>query len=362
LMPINNVLAPATLPARGPTGMYQVDPLSDPRWAGFVAAHADASIFHTAAWLQALKSTYGYKPVAFVDSPPGSEIASGQAFCLVDSWLTGKRLVSIPFSDHAEILSTTPQHVASMLSALQTTVDERECDFVELRPIRNLMASAGFCETDTYYFHTLVLDRDLRTIYLSFHKDCVQRKIRRAERERLTYSEGRSEAFIEQFYRLLLLTAERHDAPPQPIGWFRNLATCLGESMKIRIASKDGQPVAGVITLTDSRKMIYKYAASDSKYQRCGGNALLLWTSIQDAKDSRLHRFDMGRSDIRHTGLIAFKEHWGAQRSPLNYWRYPARLMIESRRWAVRSGEVLLRYAPKQVQRVAGSLMYKHMA
>jgi lipid II:glycine glycyltransferase (peptidoglycan interpeptide bridge formation enzyme) len=250
-----------------------------------------------------------------------------------------------------------------LLYALQAKVDERECEYVDLRPIRDWsLASAGFCERDAYYLHTIDLERDLRTVYLQFHKDCVQRKIRRAERERLTCSEGRSEAFIEQYYRLLLLTVERHHAPPQPISWFRNLATCLGESMKVRIASKDGQPVAGVITLTYNRKMIYKYAASDAKYQSCGGNALLLWTSIQEAKNRQMHQLDMGRSDIRHTGLIAFKEHWGAQRSTLNYWRYPARLMIESRRWAVRSGEVLLRYAPKQVLRLAGSLMYKHMA
>src|SRR6476660_7250808 len=81
---------------------YQLDPLQDPRWAEFVDKHHRASVFHTVAWLQALRSAYGYEPVVFTTAPPGVELKNGIVFCRINSWLTGKRLVYLPFSDHCE--------------------------------------------------------------------------------------------------------------------------------------------------------------------------------------------------------------------------------------------------------------------
>src|ERR1035438_9024202 len=84
--------------------VYEIQPLLDTRWDRFVKKHADSSVFHTTAWLDALYRTYGYRPVVYTDAPPGCELASGVPFCHVDSWLTGRRLVSVPFSDHCDPL------------------------------------------------------------------------------------------------------------------------------------------------------------------------------------------------------------------------------------------------------------------
>src|SRR5262245_20006552 len=82
------------------TTVHQLDPLSDPRWKDLVAWHPDASVFHPSAWLGALQRSYGYQPVAYTTSAPGAPLGDGIVFCRVESWLTGRRLVSLPFSDH----------------------------------------------------------------------------------------------------------------------------------------------------------------------------------------------------------------------------------------------------------------------
>ena len=84
--------------------VYSFDPLKDPRWDGFIARHPDASIFHTSAWLRALYRTYGYEPIAVHDLATGSRAAERGGVLPVTSWLTGKRLVSLPFSDHCDPL------------------------------------------------------------------------------------------------------------------------------------------------------------------------------------------------------------------------------------------------------------------
>src|SRR5207247_11186550 len=97
-----------------------------------------------------------------------------------------------------------------------------------------------------------------------FGKDSVQRKIRRAEREGLTYEGGRSESLLQKLYGLLVMTRRRHYLPPQPLDWFRNLVDCLGEDACIRIASKGSQPVAGILTLSNGKRLVYKTGDADA--------------------------------------------------------------------------------------------------
>jgi hypothetical protein len=84
--------------------VYRLNPLEDPRWDRLVARHPLASIFHTAGWLRALRLTYGYEPVALTTSPPGDELHDALVYCRVRSWITGRRIVSLPFTDHCDPL------------------------------------------------------------------------------------------------------------------------------------------------------------------------------------------------------------------------------------------------------------------
>src|SRR5271165_2171364 len=80
--------------------VYEIDRTIDERWEDLLQNHPQASIFHTRGWLEALRKTYGYAPVAFTTSPLGYRLTNGVPFCEISSWLSGRRLVSLPFSDH----------------------------------------------------------------------------------------------------------------------------------------------------------------------------------------------------------------------------------------------------------------------
>src|SRR5580658_4031722 len=81
---------------------YELDPISDTRWAALVDNHKASSLFHSPAWLRALHAVYGYQPVVVTTCAPDQPLTNGLVFCQIDSWLTGRRLVSLPFSDHCE--------------------------------------------------------------------------------------------------------------------------------------------------------------------------------------------------------------------------------------------------------------------
>jgi GNAT acetyltransferase-like protein len=342
--------------------IYKVDPLCDPRWKALVENHPQASLFHSTNWLKALKITYEYDPLVITTCPPEDPLTNGLVFCCIKSWLTGRRMVSLPFSDHCEPLISNTHELDEMLAHAGNSVDNREWKSIEIRPIICRPGGCtGFREADAYYLHRLDLRRSLAELFHDFHKDCVQRKIRRAEREKLEYEEGTSEALLQSFYRLLVMTRRRHYLPPQPLLWFRELIAAFGENLKIRVTYKDRLPIASVLTISYKKCMVYKYGCSNTRFNKLGGMAILLWQAMQDAKDNGLEELDMGRSDIDDVGLIAFKQHWGAVGIPISYWTYPPRSLNPLNSWGKRVVRRTLSATPDATLKTVGNFFYKHV-
>ena len=260
-----------------------------PWWPELVGQHTSASVFHTRGWLRALQKTYGYEPIAFTLSAPSEALKSALVFCIVRSWLTGNRLVSLPFSDHCEPLLEHPEQFRTLSDFVKRVRSQERWKYVELRSADSLLNfDRNLSKITTYCLHRLDLRPSLDLLFKAFHKDCIQRKIARAGRERLSYEAGRSDSLLHQLYGLLQLTRSRHRLPPQPIEWFRNIVACMGEDACIRIASKAGQPVAGILTLRHRKSMVYKYGGSDTRFSNLGGTAMLFWQAIKDAKQGGL--------------------------------------------------------------------------
>jgi len=343
--------------------VYEFDPTRDGRWDDFLQKHTAASIFHTRGWLEALQRTYDYKPVAFTTSPAGFPLTNGIPFCQISSWLSGSRLVSLPFSDHCAPLVQSPEVLTVLLTYLQEKRDAEKWSHIEIRPPDSMgIADVHFGKSKSFFFHKLDLRPSLDEIFQSFHTDCVQRKIRRAEREKVTYEEGRSDSLLTTFYHLLLMTRRRHGLPAQPVDWFRNILACVGDNAKIRVASTAGRPIACVLTLRYKNVLVYKYGCSDRKFSNLGGTQFLLWNAIQEAKRDQLTEFDMGRSDCDNPGLVTFKDRWGAARTEMVYLRCPSRHSnsVAKARQA-RISKYVWSHVPSGVLAAAGRALYRHM-
>jgi CelD/BcsL family acetyltransferase involved in cellulose biosynthesis len=342
--------------------VFELDPLQDPRWKAFVNVHPDASIFHQVEWLEALKSCYGYVPVALSLTPPGSPLENGLLFCEVRSRLTGNRLVSIPFSDHCEPLLSDPEELEQFVRDLAERVDKNQWKYFEIRPtLYTLNDEKRLGVSQTYHFHRLDIRPSEQALFKKFHKDCVQRKIRRAEREGLRYEEGTSETLLQHFYKLMIMTRRRQGLPPQPLKWYRSLIACVGKDVQIRVAFKRDTPVASILTLAGRKSLVYKYGSSDSRFSNLGGTALLFWRAIQEAKANGLEEFDMGRSNLDNPGLKTFKERWGAERSAVNYWRYSLQSAFSNPERLIKYAKQLISITPDKPLVMLGNLLYRHI-
>jgi hypothetical protein len=344
-----------------PTSLFVFDPLQDGRWSELVRRHPSSSVFHSTSWLSALQSTYGYEPVVYTTCGPSSNLTSGIVFCKVESGLTGRRLVSLPFSDHCDPLVESGAEFNDLLLPIRQNLGRGKWDYCEVRPVRfepDVATMMG--QSARYVWHTIDLRPDINAVHRKFHHS-VERKMRRAEREGLVYEEGNSDVLLQQFYQLLVGTRRRQHLPPQPLKWFRNLIASFGTDLRIRVASKSGTPIASILTLRHKNTVTYKYGCSDDRFHPLGGVALVLWNTIQQAKAEGYQQLDLGRSDNCNEGLHTFKEHWGGIRSDLHYWRCAnhhqsyeslARKMIVGR---------IVKALPDRALIAMGNLLYRHI-
>jgi CelD/BcsL family acetyltransferase involved in cellulose biosynthesis len=295
-------------------------------------------------------------------------LEDGLVFCRVTSWITGQRLISLPFSDHCEPLVTGASDEQVLVSSLEQTLHREKVRYIEIRPTRPLAGPTSLCSSaQSYCFHRIDLRPDLTTLFGNCHKSSTQRKILRAEREGLIYETGRSDALLDAFYDLLLTTRRRHRIPPQPKAWFCNLINCFGHKLQIRVAFKGKRPVASILTLRHKDTLVYKYGCSDARFNNLGGTHLLFWEAIQEGKRDGLQIFDLGRSEWDNSGLLRFKDRWGSARSSLTYTRFslspPSDMFGRNvTAWAGRIARSIVPCLPDRVLRMVGSTLYRHIA
>ena len=343
--------------------LYTLDPLIDSRWDELVASHPCASVFHHKGWLKALAATYGYRPLVVTSTPGGMRLADGIAFCEVKSWITGKRLVSLPFSDHSEPLWCENSEPFELTEWMRTECRAHSWEYIELRPVYWKMGPESLLVTaQSFCSHVLDLTPTLEELFNNMHKNCIQRRVKRAEHGQLEYEKGDSEELLDELYRLLMITRKRHQLLPQPRAWFQNVLNYMKPNVAIRLARKDGVAIAAILTLQHRRTVVYKYGCSDAQNHHLGGMPFLMWKMIEESKIAGAEQIDFGRSDLDNDGLIEFKNRLGATRSQMTYLRYPEdarrKSAVESYLPAARR---LFSILPPSISSMAGRVAYRHI-
>jgi hypothetical protein len=341
--------------------LSKINPLSDPRWDKFIANHPSVSVFHTRGWLRSLQRTYGYQPVAYTTSAPAdTELTNAILFCEIKSFLTGRRLVSLPFSDHCAPLVASEAEFDQVMQCVYA--EQGRAGKIEVRPLEAFAnpEKLGLSPTEAFQLHVIDIRPEADQLLRKMHKSCIQAKIKRAEKEALTYEQGRSDDLLKSFYKLFVMTRRKHGAPPQPFAWFQNLVNEMGESVTIHLASHQGTPIASILTLAHGNTVVYKYGCSDQAFSNLGGTPLLFWHSIREAKAMGAEAYDLGRTDLDNPGLLEFKERLGGKPTELHYYGFPAGPKAQASKLAT-TVRKLVSLMPEPIFTSLGRILYRHV-
>ncbi len=342
-----------------------INPLLDGRWEDLVAGHPDASVYHERGWIEALSRTYRYSSFVLTSTPAGQPLTNGLLLSLVSSIVTGKRLVSLPFSDHCEPLLSSghdTETVGLFEKWLRAECERQRLRYVELRPrVAGDSVKSFLDKGPSYYLHTLDLRPALGQIFDGFHRDCIQRRIRHAERAGLSYETGDNNRLLDDFYALLTMTRRRHRLVPQPRSWFRNLLGCMGQKVRIRLARKEDVPIAAILTLAHRSSVVYKYGCSDARYHKLGAMPFLFWRLIEESKMGGTLEIDFGRTDLDNEGLIVFKDRLGTSKTLQTYLLCrPTGRRVRNYKWGFNLARQIVSVLPDVVLPWASRIVYRH--
>src|SRR3954463_2945135 len=84
-----------------------LDPAHDRDWDELASSHSGYSVFHSSAWARVLMNTYGHKSF-YIHLSDRRRTAALLPLMEVASPLTGRRGVSLPFSDFCGALTFDP--------------------------------------------------------------------------------------------------------------------------------------------------------------------------------------------------------------------------------------------------------------
>lgn len=334
-----------------------LDPVVDPAWRELVRRDPRTSAFHTPEWMDALRRTYGFTPVVYATD----DLRSAIPFCLVASWLTGRRLVSLPFSDHCDPLVDDGARLAAVLDRVAVDAWRNAWRYVQLRPRTARAAPSGFAREESNYLYAIDLRPELDVIFKGIKRD-NREDIRKAERRGLRHVAGGDDAFVRAYFRLHVMTRSTQGVPPQPYAWFRNLSRCLRDMLEVHLLLDGETPIAGLVTISFRDQVMVKYTASDPVRDRQGLGKSLTWKAICRAKENGAVTLDWGRCEPEHRGLAQFKERFGAVRSDLVYLRNPPAPADRHRpSWASRAAKSVVPRMPATVLAAAGRVAYRHV-
>jgi hypothetical protein len=337
-----------------------VNPLQIPNWDDLLLATGKGSFFHSSAWARVLHESYGYKPLYF------TSLENGKLSCLlpfmeVNSWLTGKRGVSLPFTDQCRFLAPPEIMGPEMLLHVIEWGKRAAWKYVECRDGSPL--TEGETVFAKFQFHTLELEKDLGSLYTDF-RPSTQRNIRKAFKEGLSVDVLRSSDAVKEFYRLHCLTRKSHGFPPQPYTFFEKIFEHIISAGKgfVLLAKLGKIKVAGAVFFHFGDTVLFKYGASDKCYHHLRSNNLVMWEAIRWCKDKSFRRLDLGRTNPDHKGLLQFKAGWGTRSKVVPYYKYDLRkkaFVREGKTWALVSR--LAGSLPSPLFNQIGSLLYKHI-
>jgi hypothetical protein len=338
-----------------------INPIETPDWDDLLLTADRATFFHTTSWARVLSESYGYKPLYFTTIDNG-KLAGLIPVMEIDSFLTGKRGVSLPFTDICHPIADTPDIFQALMDKLTQHGQSAGWKHIEIKGGSTFFGkTAPPCAE--HYAHILELDSGEDKVQNSF-RGSTRRNISKASRAGVVVTFQYTLDAMAAFYELHCRTRRRHGLPPQPWRFFEKVYAHVIAAGKgvVLLAAHAGKTVAGAVYFFFRDRALFKFGASDRAFQHLRGNNLVMWEAIRWFTRNGFRSLHFGRSEPENEGLLQFKRGWGAKESRVTYYRLNLREnAFSAERNGTRSSYSVFKLLPIPLLRLAGRVLYRHV-
>ena len=338
-----------------------LNPLDFPNWDETLLATPGSVFFHTSSWARVLCDTYRYTP-CYLSEMEGSRFSTLVPVMEVRSILTGRRGVSLPFTDFCPPILRESSESQDLFRELVACAQRRAWKYIELRDTERLKLEES-CSTD-YLTHDLRLTPGVDTLFQSL-KSNMRRNIRKAKEQGVEVQRMNTREGMSEYFKLHRMTRKRHGLPPQPYRFFGNVCDhiILKDLGSIFLSFHSGRPVAGAVFFHFGTRVVYKFGASDFAWQHLRANNLLMWAAIRWYCERGFSELNFGRTEPENDGLARFKAGWGATERIMHYHRYAVKKgrFVKSALRVPSWQKAIFGRMPPPLLDLAGALLYRHI-
>ena len=337
-----------------------LNPIEHPDWDDLLRTADRATFFHTTAWARVLVESYGYKPLYFAAIDNG-KLAGLIPVMEIESFLTGKRGVSLPFTDICHPIADAAATFQALMDRLTEYGHRAGWKYIELKGGAELLDGAPHCEE--HFVHILDLHGNEEGLIKSL-RESTRRNIRKAEKQGVAVSLLHTREALAAFYGLHCRTRRRYGLPPQPWAFFERVhAHVIGPQRGlVALAMAQGKLVAGAVFFLFRDCALYKFGASDRRFQHLRANNLVMWEAIRWLCRNGFRSLDLGRTESENEGLLQFKRGWRPADGKVAYFKYD----LKAKRFVCgksgpKTSYAVFKMLPVPVLRIAGNLLYRHV-
>ena len=336
-----------------------INPIDSRGWDDLLVSSREYTFFHTTAWAKVLWETYHYRPLYFT-LHNGNKLLALIPMMEVKSIFTGLRGISLPFTDFCEPITAKGIHVQDIIEFVKEYGRKRGWKFIECRGGHY----SGITAETSFYRHRLNLTLGTEQIFSRLRSN-TRRNIKKAMREGVEVDICRSLESVKEYCRLHYMARKRHGIPPQPRSFFKKIYEhIISKNMGlIALASYGKRNIAGSIFFNFKDKSVYKFGASDSKYQHLRASNLVMWEAIKFYAQNGCQSLCFGRTALDNIGLRRFKAGWGTDEQIISYYKYDLQqnVFVTETSLLRNSHRRIFRLMPIPLLKVLGSLLYKHI-
>jgi len=244
---------------------------------------------------------------------------------LQSSRLFGRRLVSLPWLDHAGCLADDDDTRRALLDEAIALADRLDAELT-IRQVAGDAPTAGEADRARIDKVAMVLDLpdDAEALWTSLRAK-VRNQVRKA-RKACLHVEWTGAEGLDAFHRIYATNMRDLGSPPHAAALFAGVLERFADVARLLLVHHEGRPVAGALVLADATEWQVPWASSLRSANALCPNVLMYWTLLERAC-GRAARFCFGRSS-RDSGTYHFKAQWGSRERPLLWrtWTAPGHL------------------------------------
>lgn len=279
-------------------------------WNAFVENSKDSTPYHRFAWMKAVETSYGHKPVGIVARNAENEVIGILPMVELGMPLLGKSAVSLPYCDLGFAIAESDKVQKDVVDfALKNSITTG-AKSTQIRKL-NKAVSEDKDFTGQKVRMVLPLPESSETLMASF-KSKLRSQIRKAEKNGLTFKTGVNEALLRDFYHVYSVNMRDLGSPAHSYQWFVSIIKEYQDNAIISVVYLDDTPTGAGIVLKNAESAVIPWASTIQEFNRLAPNMLLYWSLLSHCADNNITQFDFGRSTFNE-GTFKFKKQWGAQ-------------------------------------------------